>query len=77
MKLVQLVATTLGIPEDRVTDDLCIDECDEWTSMKQVALVSALESTYATEFDIMESIEMDSVGSIREVLRDKGIDVDA
>lgn len=77
MKLAQLVASTLGIPEDRVSDSLCIDDCDEWTSMKQVALVSALESAYAVEFDIMESIEMDSVGAIREVLRDKGIDVDA
>lgn len=77
MKLAQLVATTLGIPVDRVSDALSIDDCDEWTSMKQVALVSALESAYAVEFDIMESIEMDSVGAIREVLRDKGIDVDA
>lgn len=77
MKLAQLVASTLGIPEDRVSDDLTIDDCDEWTSMKQVALVSALESAYAVEFDIMESIEMDSVGAIREILRDKGIDVDA
>ena len=77
MKLAQLVASTLGIPEDRVSDDLTIDDCDEWTSMKQVALISALESAYAVEFDIMESIEMDSVGAICEVLRDKGIDVDA
>ena len=77
MKLEQLVASTLGIPEERVSDGLTIDDCDEWTSMKQVALVSALESAYAVEFDIMESIEMDSVGAIREVLRDKGIDVDA
>lgn len=77
MNLVNLVATTLGIPEERVSDDLCIDDCDEWTSMKQVALISALESACAVEFDIMESIEMDSVGAIREVLRDKGIDVDA
>lgn len=76
MKLAQLVASTLGIPEDRVSDDLTIDDCDEWTSMKQIALVSALESAYAVEFDIMESIEMDSVGAIREVLREKGIDVD-
>lgn len=77
MKLEQLVASTLGIPEERVGDALTIDDCDEWTSMKQVALISALESAYSTEFDIMESIEMDSVGAIREVLEGKGIDVDA
>lgn len=76
MKLEQLVASTLGIPVERVTDDLTIDSCDEWTSMKQVALVSSLESAYSVEFDIMESIEMDSVGAIREVLEAKGVAVD-
>ena len=77
MKLESLIASTLGIPSERVSDDLTIDDCDEWTSMKQVALISALEGAYATEFDIMESIEMDSVGAIREVLEGKGIDVSA
>lgn len=76
MKLENLIATTLGIPAEDVVDDLSIDGCAEWTSMKQVSLVSALESAYSTEFDIMESIEMDSVGAIREVLEGKGIELD-
>ena len=76
MKLEKLVADTLAIPVERVSDSLSIDDCDEWTSMKQVALISALESAYATELDIMESIEMDSVGAIREVLEGKGVELD-
>ena len=77
MKLEKLVADTLAIPVERVSDSLSIDDCDEWTSMKQVALISALEGAYATEFDIIESIEMDSIGAILEVLESKGIDPNA
>lgn len=77
MKLEEIVARTIGIPVDSVTDALSIDDCAEWTSLKQVALISELESAYAVEFDIMESIEMDSVGAIREVLSGKGIEADA
>ena len=77
MKLETVVAQVLDIPEERVDDSLALDTCDEWTSLAQIALMSALESTYATNFDIMESIEMDSVGAIREILTNKGIDVNA
>ena len=77
MKLETIVAQTLDIPEQDVTDALSLDECDAWTSLAQISLLSALEAAYATSFDIMESIEMDSVGAIREVLTSKGIDVNA
>lgn len=76
MKLEQIVASTLEIPVDRVTDDLSLDTCAEWTSLAHLALISALEAGYATDFDIEESIEMDSVGAIRAVLENKGIAVD-
>lgn len=77
MKLEEIVSGTLGIPVESVTDELSIDDCVEWTSIKQVALISELESAYGVEFDIMESIEMDSVGAIRDVLSGKGVDASA
>ena len=77
MKLETVVAQVLDIPEERVDDSLALDTCDEWTSLAQIALMSALESTYATNFDIMESIEMDLVGAIRGILTNKGIDANA
>lgn len=77
MKLEEIVSGTLGIPVESVTDELSIDDCAEWTSIKQVALISELESAYGVEFDIMESIEMDSVGAIRDVLSGKGVDAGA
>lgn len=76
MKLEQIVATTLDIPVERVNDELSLDNCPEWTSLEHIALITALESEYSVQFDIEDSIEMDSVGSIREVLEGKGINVD-
>lgn len=76
MKLEQIVASTLEIPIEQVNDDLSLDTCAEWTSLAHIALLSALEAGYATDFDIEESIEMDSVGAIRSVLENKGIEVD-
>ena len=62
--------------EEGVTDDLSVDSCDAWTSMKQIALLQALEQAFGITFDIEESIEMDSVEAIREVLEARGLSLD-
>lgn len=76
MHFVKLVADALGIDANRVTDELSLDNCPEWTSLTHIALISELESTYGVEFDIEESIEMDSVESIRSILRSKDVSLD-
>ena len=76
MKLETLIAQTLELPEEGVTDDLSVDSCDAWTSMKQIALLQALEQAFRITFDIEESIEMDSVEAIREVLEARGLSLD-
>lgn len=73
MRLETIVAQALDIPEERVSDELTLDNCPEWTSLAQVSLLASLESAYAISFDIMESISMDSVAAIRQVLTDKGV----
>ena len=76
MHFEKLVADALGIDANRVTDELSLDNCPEWTSLTHIALISELESTYGVEFDIEESIEMDSVESIRSILRSKDVSLD-
>lgn len=76
MRFEELVADVLEIDVNRVTDDLSLDNCPEWTSLVHIALISRLESTYGVEFDIEESIEMDSVASIRGILHSKDVNLD-
>lgn len=77
MQFEKIVADSLGVSADAVNDDLSLDNCAEWTSLTHIALLTNLESTYGIQFDIEESIEMDSVGSIREILSSKGVVLDA
>lgn len=74
---INLVAKTIDVDPSEVVDDLNIDNCDTWTSLTHVALLSALESAYGVQFDIEESIEMDSIASIKDVLHNKGVSLDA
>lgn len=62
----QLVARTLGIPEDRVTDGLEYQSIREWDSLGHVSLMVAIEQEYGVEVDDDLTLELRSVSAIRE-----------
>lgn len=71
-KVTQVVAEVLDIDRDEVSDNLSLDNCPNWTSLAHVALLSEIEDVFDVELGPAESIEMDSVGAIREILASKG-----
>lgn len=66
MPLEELIARTLQIREDQVTDDLAFNAIPEWDSMNHVSLMLALESAYGAEIDEDLMVEMVSVKAIRD-----------
>lgn len=62
----QLVATTLGISAQSVTDDLAFSEVAEWDSLNHVNLMLALEGALHTEIDEDLMVQLTSVRAIRE-----------
>ena len=62
----RLVATTLGIPVERVTDDLAFSEVAEWDSLNHVNLMLALEAALQTEIDEDLMVQLTTVKAIRE-----------
>jgi len=62
----RLVATTLGIPVERVTDELAFSEVAEWDSLNHVNLMLALEAALQTEIDEDLMVELTTVKAIRE-----------
>jgi citrate synthase len=64
--ITRLVASTLGIPVDRVTDDLAFSEVAEWDSLNHVNLMLALEAALHTEIDEDRMVELTTVRAIRE-----------
>ncbi|MEU8888665.1 citrate/2-methylcitrate synthase [Streptomyces sp. NPDC048442] len=62
----QLVAVTLGIPEERVTDALEYQSIKQWDSLRHVSLMVAIEKEYGVEIDDELVLSLRSVADIRE-----------
>ncbi|WP_149183691.1 citrate/2-methylcitrate synthase [Streptomyces sp. TRM49041] len=62
----RLVARTLGIAEDRVTDSLEYQSISEWDSLGHVSLMVALEEAYGVPVDDELTLALRSVPAIRE-----------
>lgn len=66
--LSELVAKSLMIPLDQVSDGLKYNSIPEWDSVAHMALVAELEDSYDIMLDTDDIVEMSSVGRIREIL---------
>lgn len=65
MSVERLIAETLRIPLESVTDDLAFSSIREWDSLSHVNLMLVLESTFSAEIDEDLMVELTSVEAIR------------
>jgi acyl carrier protein len=70
--LLQLIAGTLGVPPSEITDGSDMANTRKWDSLRQVMLMTELETSFGLEFSEQEMLEATSVAKIRAVLRAHG-----
>lgn len=63
-QIVDIIARTLGISPDVVTDELSIGDIPEWDSVGNLALTAAIEQELGVEIPLDDLFEMTSVSSI-------------
>jgi citrate synthase len=68
MSLIQIIADTLGIPDDRVSDSLSFNSIPEWDSLNHINLMLALEESYGLDIDEDAMIELTSVRAIKDFI---------
>jgi acyl carrier protein len=66
--LLTLIAGTLGISPSEVTEDSDSTNMRKWDSLRQVTLMTELETTYGIELTDHELVDTTSVTKIRAVL---------
>ena len=76
-KLRSCFSRTLGIPVERVTDDLAYNSIEEWDSVGHMALVADIESSFNVMLDTDDILNMSSVAEAVAILRRQGVDFDA
>jgi acyl carrier protein len=76
-KLRECFSRSLGIPPERVTDDLAYNSLKEWDSVAHMALVVELETEFDVMFDTDDILGMSSVAKARDTLTRLGVSFDA
>lgn len=70
--LLELIAGTLGVPPSDVTEASDIANTKKWDSLRQVMLMTELETSFGLELTDQEMLDATSVVKIRDVLRAHG-----
>ena len=67
-RVIETFSKVLGLPVERITDDLRYASIPEWDSIAHMSVVAALEDAYGIMIDMDDVIDMSSVGKAREII---------
>lgn len=68
-KLKEIFADTLSLSLDEVTDQLSPSTCDKWDSVKNLQLLSEIESVFGIELEFEDMVNMTDFGKVKEGLK--------
>jgi acyl carrier protein len=71
--LLTVIAGTLGIEPTEVAEDSNMSNTRKWDSLRQIMLMTELETRFGFELSDQEMLETTSVASIRALLRNRGV----
>jgi len=71
-----VLSRVFGLKEAEIHPGLTKADVGSWDSLKQMDLVASLEKEYGITLGIPDIIRMQSVGTILEVLKEQGVDLE-
>ena len=74
-KFRSVISTILGIPEDRVTDDLSPDTVDTWDSLNHINIISALEQEFGITLATDNLADSMSIPKLKNLLTQHSVEV--
>lgn len=69
-KLYRIISNALNIDFELVNDELAIGAIPEWDSLGHLAILSAIEKEYEIELDVDQTLEIEEVIDIWEMLHE-------
>ena len=67
-RVIETFSKVLGLPVERITDDLSYASIPEWDSIAHMSVIAALEDAFGIMIDMDDVIDMSSVGKAREII---------
>lgn len=72
-KLVKILSDVFEIKESDLKPELTSQDIDSWDSLRQMDLVVSLEEGFDISLEIEDIVKMNSILTITEVLKNKGV----
>jgi acyl carrier protein len=72
--LINLSSSIFEIPVSDIDIESSQDNIKGWDSLATIKLITELEKEFSIQFDIMEIVELTSIGKVVDILKNKGID---
>ncbi len=72
-KLIDMIAKTLRVDADRITEESGIGNPPEWDSLAQLNLILAVEDSFGVRFATAEIPELNSVTALQRALQEKDV----
>lgn len=73
LQVEQIIADTLEIPVESVTDELTSDDLEEWDSLASMTIVRELEKHFNIHFSFDDLLNLDSVKGIKKMISEKNV----
>jgi acyl carrier protein len=70
-----VVARILRVPAASISDDTSPETLRRWDSLKHLDLMTGIEDAYGIRFSAADIVRAKSVGVVRCLLREKGLEV--
>jgi acyl carrier protein len=71
-----VVARILKVPVASVSDETSPETLPRWDSLNHLDLMTGIEDAYGVRFSTAEIVRAKSVGEVRRLLREKGLEAD-
>lgn len=75
MTLAEIIKESFSLKEADQKDEVVLNSLDEWESMAHMLFITRVEENFDIEFSGDDILSMQSIGDIKNVLRNKGKEV--
>jgi acyl carrier protein len=70
-KVIKIIADSLEVTEDQITEDTAIGDIPEWNSLGHIVIISSLEKEFAINFDPEIIMDLEDVSDIVAAIEER------
>jgi acyl carrier protein len=70
-RIIKIIASSLEVNEDQITEDTSIGEIPQWDSMGHIVIISSLEKEFSINFDPEIIMDLEDVSDIVAAIEER------